>query len=298
MRTFKRVRFAALTAGLVFAVAGFFCQPASAQQAASGPGASKIILISDNDDTLRIMGVKASQDFWRDPANKSIRFKSLAGMLPLYKALAENGVTIEYVSGNPNGASTQKFLSENHYPAGELVHRLDQSITVEEFKVQKITEIIKAAAAQDPKVKFILVGDNGEKDPVSYGKIKSNGELSKFVLRVYIHKLYSDRSGTALQEGQIAYVTPAEIAVDLSSEGLISDDQTQTIFKDVVDHPDLAMPKFGAVTADQARKIAELTDHLQNEKLKGLAKQLADLEKARTHSAVSCGGSLTEVPLH
>ena len=248
---------------------------------AQTPAKFRIIIISDNDDTLEISGIRAF-DFMKILENVWLLHQQFAGMSTLYSAMVQNGAEVMYVSGSPDGALTTKFLTDNHYPSGPLFHRSKEQVaellTTENYKVLQITSIMKEELAKDPNTRFIFVGDNGQKDPLSYAHLAADPALKDFILGSYIHKLYGDNVATPLQNGQIPYLSAAELALDFHGQNLITPQQLQSVLEDVVNSPRTAVPGFATVTDAEIASLKQKADSFPEGEIKNLLNQIVQNE--------------------
>ena len=179
----------------------------------SSTSQAKTYLISDIDDTIKISGDRVDWAKYPDP---TIRDKPFAGVDTLFTALAENGVEIRYVSGNQNSERALQFLNVNHFPnPTRLIFRTDTKLKTVDFKVQAISSIILETLKTDPKAQFILAGDNGENDPVTFSQLKEDPKVNQAILKYFVHELYPADIGTPLGNGQEGYKTADELGSSL-----------------------------------------------------------------------------------
>ena len=164
---------------------------------------AKYGIISDIDDTILHTGV-SSLFKWRLVANTL--FKNFDKRIPLHGAAAfykklhynENGHPINpffYVSNSPWNLHDylQRFLQKHDFPKGPVLLRdfwtpFDKTEKpTTPHKHQEITRILEVY----PMLKFILIGDSGEKDPIYYKEIaiKYPGRI----LAIYLHAVKSQK---------------------------------------------------------------------------------------------------------
>lgn len=141
-------------------------------------------LISDLDDTLVLTAVTSrlrmlGNTFLRNPAQRV----AVGGMAPLYaRVVAANprpeAAPLVYLSASPRQLHEPiaRFLELNGFPKGILVTKRvtdDRSSEplVDQFayKTRKIEDIL----ARWPEVGFVLVGDDGERDPEIYDRLRT-----------------------------------------------------------------------------------------------------------------------------
>ena len=135
-----------------------------------------ISVISDIDDTIKISNVT---DHRRLLDNSLLQdFQEVAGMPELFQRLAENGVTIHYVSSSPWQLydPLYEFMRNAGFPRATLelkdIRFRDETLINlfkkgTETKPLQIEPILKRHARRQ----FILIGDSGEQDPEVYGDI-------------------------------------------------------------------------------------------------------------------------------
>lgn len=140
-------------------------------------------IISDIDDTILISGVTTPVTLLANTFLKSPQERlAVPGMATLYRQLLQRNPQPEwtpviYLSASPRQLHTniETFLREQQFPDGVLITKkvtddassepwLDQFA----YKTAKIEDIF----ARLPHVKFILVGDDGERDPEIYDAIR------------------------------------------------------------------------------------------------------------------------------
>ena len=136
-------------------------------------------LISDLDDTIIVSEVLKkrrllSNTFLKNPLQR----KPFPGMAELYQQVARvnkepESAPIFYLSASPRQLSRgiNAFLQHNKFPQGVLItKRLDNNPLFDQtgYKAREIQEVFDRL----PNVRFILVGDDGEKDPEIYQEIR------------------------------------------------------------------------------------------------------------------------------
>jgi hypothetical protein len=111
------------------------------------------------------------------------------------------------------------FLKVHDFPQGTLLLR--RNINDQEHKIRNLRKIVD----ENPGAHFILIGDNGERDPAFYHQIRLERPNENFT--VFIREAYSsqheepDDRGMRLFPGQIGFVTPIEISLVLSEKKLL-----------------------------------------------------------------------------
>jgi phosphatidate phosphatase APP1 len=119
--------------------------------------------------------------------------KPFWGVAAFYRALHRDRNPFFYVSKSPNNLYVPlvEFLQRQQLPAGPLLLR-DYGLRVRKGHKAKAIEDILATY---PTLRFILIGDSGEKDPEIYSAV-----LSRFPDRVRVIYIRSvDRSPTRLK---------------------------------------------------------------------------------------------------
>ena len=140
-------------------------------------------LISDIDDTVVVSEVLSKRrllanTFLKNPAQR----QAVPGVAALYAQVAAtnpqaDAAPLFYLSASPRQlhAPIADFLARHDFPAGVLLtkrvsddRKSDPWTDQFRFKTNRIEEIF----ARLPEVRFILVGDDGEKDPEIYDRIR------------------------------------------------------------------------------------------------------------------------------
>lgn len=147
------------------------------------PPENELGLISDLDDTILVTGVNDTarmlgNTFLKNPAQR----EAVPAMAWLYTTvLAANpkplALPLFYLSASPRQlhGAIDTFLKLNGFPEGVLItKRVTDDRTSEPlfdqkaYKLQKIEDIL----ARTPGVRFLLVGDDGERDPDIYETVR------------------------------------------------------------------------------------------------------------------------------
>ncbi len=218
---------------------------------------AKTMIISDIDDTIKIshiLGYKFS----------ALRMKKeFTGLSALYNAFICNkeesqkkrtycknnrGLVhsdkrwVNYVTGAPGRLQVfgREFLSLTSYPQGVVKGKGSHSVGTHEFKRSEISNIIKNTNMNS----YILIGDNGEHDPIAY--YEASQKFPKKDINMYLHKIYSldnneDEVGKKLEKNQVPYLTASDLAVHFYKKKLIEEKDVLRISKLVLSdlqHPD------------------------------------------------------------
>lgn len=207
---------------------------------------SYTLIISDIDDTIKVSHVLNNAGKVANALNVT---KPFTGMAQLYQLLLNQNPQasrIVYLSNAPKEVagipamklSHEAFLSYNNFPAGELDLRADI------FNPHhKITELRRLLSQERPDL-VILIGDNGERDPeIYYQAAREFGAKMRIVS--FIHILYASKkpmllpkfmaeTGSKLYPGQIGYVTPVEIALELQSQKILRAEDSAWMIKNIL----------------------------------------------------------------
>ena len=190
---------------------------------------SQTVVVSDVDDTIKVSHVL-------DPdsaAGNSLKVGNVfRGMSDLYTEIKnfQPMTRFYYVTNAPESLFTKIhgiFLRIHNFPVGRLILR--KSLSDKNHKVDSIRKIIEL---ENPKT-LILIGDNGERDPIVYNQIRN--EFPEIKMITFIREAYSskhkeeDDRGTRLFENQIGFVTPIEIALELHSENFLLINQVNVL---------------------------------------------------------------------
>lgn len=188
------------------------------------PVSSKVLVVSDIDDTLKISHVLSSTNRYLYAFQTDRVFK---GMPEVYHAIqrSKQNVKFVYLSNAPRklmSYSHTQFLSQNNFPQGNIILRED--ISDEVFKLKTLRDLIKS---ENPRT-VVLLGDNAENDIYFYMQISK--EFSQITFFTYIRTLYKQESHTdkiifSLQEKQGSFITALDLARKLyHDQFLLKDD--------------------------------------------------------------------------
>ncbi|WEV64348.1 phosphatase domain-containing protein [Bifidobacterium sp. ESL0732] len=176
------------------------------------PSGAKVGIITDVDDTIMVTQapspVKAAYNLLLlNPKKRS----TVPGMSALFTRLADMmpDAPFFYLSTSPWNveSSIRNFIAEQGYPAGPLLLRdLDpRPKTFVPSGVEHKLQFAEQLMEDFPDMKFILIGDDGQKDPVTYATIARR--YPGRVLAIAIREL-SPRESSAL--GQVAGLTATQ----------------------------------------------------------------------------------------
>jgi len=202
--------------------------------------ASDTIVITDIDDTVRLLGLKAYGGP-RIAANFLNMNTAFIGMPQLLTALQIQGFKIIYVSGIKKNLHkvSQRFLDKNSFPKGTLHFKADSDASTEDYKVAEIKKIL---TTEEPTAKIIFIGDNGQQDIAVYETITKDPAFSGRVLGTFIHALYQDSVSQALPANQVPWVTAGDLALRLHDMGITA---TSTLISEI----DLTIKALTATSA-------------------------------------------------
>jgi hypothetical protein len=190
----------------------------------TSPVYSRILLISDVDDTIKV-------SFVLDPnsviANVPMVSNVFMGMPELYHDIAKvpSLSAIKYLSNAPRGAVAnlhKRFLRLNNFPQGDLIpRRLRDTTTGNNHKLISIRGFIRQYHPQA----LLLIGDNGEADAEIYAIIRKEFPqipALTFIRLAYSSYGFSNNYGKPLYQGQAGFVSSVDIATSLYHQGVFS----------------------------------------------------------------------------
>ncbi|CAE79809.1 phosphatase domain-containing protein [Bdellovibrio bacteriovorus] len=196
---------------------------------------ARTLLVSDVDDTIKLAHIKDLSEAARYAFDSKSRF---AGMSELYHLIAKDQPDLEivYLSRAPDwfmGRTHRKFLENGNFPDGEYINRTNYDSDV--HKIYTLREVM--AKVRPDKV--IFVGDNGEQDPEIYKQISEEFagrgvEFHQFIRVVYPKTNILLVQAEMMLEGQTAFVTPVEVALDLEKAGILKSSSVQNLIKAVL----------------------------------------------------------------
>lgn len=165
------------------------------------PPQNTLGVISDVDDTILVSDVNDKSRLLANSFLKNaLQRDAVPGAARAYHALASRNpvpaaTPLFYLSASPRqlSASIQAFLDGNQFPRGVLItKRVTNDSTSEPitdqaaYKIAKIEEIL----ARLSHVRFVLVGDDGERDPEIYHEI--HARHPQRVEAVWIRRVHPD----------------------------------------------------------------------------------------------------------
>lgn len=220
-----------------------FLLPAFA--ATNAPNSKDIRVFSDVDDTIKISHVR---DFKSSVALAFYQNALFYGMNTVYSSLRKNQiqrgnkVIFSYVTNGIDFTVNQTHRSLLHHykfpnPANHFPQNLIEKIQKKTHKFDVITRTIKN---EWPDI-AVLIGDNGERDPIIYDQIRKAIEKQAAIegraieVLTYIHIVYkpSNPRTFGLRNGQQAFHNAGELAVLLHKDNLVSLEQRDEIVDSV-----------------------------------------------------------------
>lgn len=164
------------------------------------PKSNTLGLISDIDDTVLVSEVtdktKLLKNTFLKNQNQRQTFPRTADFYQ--RLLAQNAdpkaAPMFYVSASPRqlAQNISAFLMQNNFPQGVLATKQisgngrDPLLDQKQYKTTKIENIFAAL----PWVNFILVGDDGERDPETFQALKD--KYPERIAAIYIRKVHPD----------------------------------------------------------------------------------------------------------
>ena len=173
-------------------------------------------VISDVDDTILETGVqRVARMVVRTLTGSAVTRVAFPGAVELYRDLTHGGRNpVFYVSSSPWNlhAFVVDFLRHRGFPAGPVLLRdlLGRTAGGREEKHARILEILEL----HPGLRFVLIGDSGEKDPEIYADIVRAHPTR--ILAVYIREVRLDPGDGRVEtiSGTWEHETPFVLAAD------------------------------------------------------------------------------------
>ena len=178
------------------------------------------LLVSDFDDTVAVSHVTDSRKLAASVFLENAETQpAVPGMAALYRCFAGVGAPIAFVSGSPVQLAPRlaRFLEKNGFPPAALHLRNMGWETVRGgYKEPALARL----ASRFPELRFVLVGDSGERDPEIFAAFRRANPGR--VLRAYVRKATPTPGPPARFEGMLLFTEPAEAAADASTSGLLA----------------------------------------------------------------------------
>ena len=183
------------------------------------PGAP-CLLVSDFDDTVAVTNVTELRKVARSTFFQTAEtLPAVQGMARLYQCFARAGAPVTFVSGSPVQLAPRivRFLERNEFPPAALhLRNLGWETVRGGYKEPALARL----AARFPELRFVLVGDSGERDPEIYAAFQRAHPGR--VLRAYIRKATPAPGPDSRFEGLVLFSDPAEVAADAAARGLLA----------------------------------------------------------------------------
>lgn len=188
---------------------------------------AKTLLISDVDDTIKLANIPSTVQSARYALDDESRFTGMAALYHLITQDAPEFGGVIYLSNAPTWLMKDThldFLTNGEFPKGTYIGRTTDSAA--SHKLNRIREILN----KEKPDRVILVGDNGENDPLFYSMIQMEFS-SQGIEFIPFLRLITD---TPIQPKQTAFVTPIEVALTLREAGLLSTRATDWLVQAVL----------------------------------------------------------------
>jgi hypothetical protein len=199
--------------------------PASRIQSADKPFG----VIVDIDDTIRDTLV-GSQPSTVSATKRALALKTIARTFapkdvlvgaPEVLNASLSKASVLYLSNMPKfiASLTDRFFQVAKLPKGPLIVRQNLLGPADNHKFNSI----KALIEKNPETRFVLVGDNGEADPLTFKRVTDDPTLREHIAGVYVRQAYPDREFEGIGKEQIPFYTWAELAMRFQAQGIIDE---------------------------------------------------------------------------
>jgi phosphatidate phosphatase APP1 len=178
------------------------------------------LLVSDFDDTVAVSHVTESAKLAASVFLKSAETQpAVPGMAALYRCFAGAGAPVVFVSGSPVQLAPRlaRFLEKNGFPPAALHLR---NMGWETLRGGYKEPALARLAVRFPELRFVLVGDSGERDPEIFAAFRHANPGR--VIRAYVRKATPTPGPPARFEGMLLFADPAEVAADAAEAGLLA----------------------------------------------------------------------------
>lgn len=137
---------------------------------------SKVLVVSDLDDTVKMSGIG---DHFELLTNYAFGVKPFPHLIGLYYDIEEHynnqGEEVEfvYLTSAPELINSQQWIIDNNLPSGTLIQRTNRALlnpfgnASKNYKIRALTKVLSEASYSE----ILLFGDNGENDPVIYDTV-------------------------------------------------------------------------------------------------------------------------------
>ncbi len=208
----------------------YLAQPSQGQVHVHENNQPSLGIVSDIDDTILQSHVTNKLKLVECMLFKNATTQDpVPGMAEFYQALERQDQRqdgdIHYLSGSPVNFEERlgEFMSLNDFPKGslDLKHlgfgpNTDKLRGQEEYKLGKLRKLFETY----PERRFILIGDNGEKDPEIYRRIQA--EYPDRVQGVLIRNVRDDAFNHARYSGQTLFNSASQAAEKAYTKGWIN----------------------------------------------------------------------------
>lgn len=226
---------------------------ASATRSPPIPEQNSPLIISDIDDTVKLSDVPHAGDavrrgIWGE--------KAFAGMPELYQIMVRDPASMIFLSGGTKLLThhVREVLDENGFPPYQLLMRniFKKGNSVPVHKRARLEEL----ATANPNRAFILLGDDGEKDPETLTDF-ANAHPGK-VPAIYIHRVLA----RTIPSGVISFNTAFEIALSELKFGRMTADEAAKVGTVLLTaNPKLVFPSFVECPATITYPTSPETEH-------------------------------------
>lgn len=202
----------------------FLLFPLWAQSQTPITSTSKIMVISDIDDTLKVASSRTKIEFLA-LMNSTLQF---TGMSELFTELDKNwGLQIQfaYVTNAPYyiDNSRKKFLKENNFVDGLVFY--SPSLSDETHKYVSIRKLLNDYTPTH----VIFLGDNSSRDAQVYVDIAKEYKPQGIQFSTFIHRMYKDK--LIVDDSQyFSYITSIEVAKKLYKDQLMGKKNYEDFF--------------------------------------------------------------------
>lgn len=222
----------------------YFSNPVDGNVVVHSKNDSTLAVVTDIDDTIQRSDVTSKLTMIKNMLFKDYMTQErIPGVTELYQAIdnRNDGIIngdVFYVTGSPLSLSDriENFIEYNKFPKGSIdmknigIGSGHDSLTDQvAYKLSKIRPIFYTY----PNKKFILFGDNGEKDPEIYTQISQ--EFPGRVISIFINNITKDTNKTAARYKSVVLTNNAgESAAELLKKGLITNEDLANVKKAVL----------------------------------------------------------------
>ena len=193
-----------------------------AQVVPAGPG---LTVVSDFDDTVVVTGVRDLSTLVDNAFLKAPEAVTpVPRMASLYRCLAAGGDTprvIQYITATPMNLQSRlmRVLAYRRFPRGPVVLKRLSLKTLGDLKGYKVHAILDLAR-RFPDHRFVLLGDDGQKDPEVYRAVQAR--LKGRVAAILIRQVPGVKVTPGRLAGMIPFHDGRDAAAALATRGLIS----------------------------------------------------------------------------